>query len=247
MTCARFEVRLHSDTGLPEDDCVNVWHAAVASDVSDATLTTACDKLMTFYYSEQAAIPNTRISYYFSPTLKSGAGGTTFRVFTFDETDTSSPGGGPVIGAPRIESVRNGETDFASSTPLPEEVAICLSMTTVGYLTFPEHQSAGAPGPEGDIHPRARRRGRVYLGPLNSAAIEVVNSRPQVKTNLRTNIADAFGTLHTAMGTNMTPLQVFSRTDHAMRRVNGIWIDDAFDTVRRRGLAATTRTTRAYL
>lgn len=246
MVCARFEVRLHSDTGMPEDDCVNVWHAAVASDVDDATLNVAVNKLTDFYFAEQAAVANTRLSYFFSPTLKSGAGATTFRVFLFDETDTSSPGGGPVIGAPRLEVEKGGEADFGG-TPLPEEVAVCLSMTTVGYLTFPEHQSAGAPGPVGDVLPRARRRGRVFLGPLNSLAIDASSGRPLVSTTFRTNIADAFSTLHAAMGANVTPLQVFSRTDHAMRRVNGIWIDDAFDTIRRRGIQATSRMTRAYL
>lgn len=247
MTAARFEVRLHSDTGFPEDDSVNVWHAAVDPLVSDATLNTAIDHLTSFYFADTDGAGPSRVGRFLSPTLKTGAGATTIRAWTFEPTDTSSPSGGPVLGAPRLIVEKGGESDWVNTTPLPEEVSVCLSMKTVGYSTFPERTSAGAPGPEDDILPRARRRGRIFLGPLNAGVLATTSQRVTVGSDFIEQVVDSFDKLYTDMSANLTPLQVFSRADHAISKVNEIWIDNAFDTQRRRGLKPTTRRTAAFV
>lgn len=97
-------------------------------------------------------------------------------------------------------------------SPSPQEVAICLSY----YATFNQ----------------PRTRGRIYLGPLSSSQM---SSRPPLA--LMTSVI-AFGEALAALGgwlqRSVTPVQDY-------KPITNIWVDDAWDTMRSRGLAPTTR------
>lgn len=108
---------------------------------------------------------------------------------------------------------------------IPDEVSLCLSFQ----------------GTRGAGFPQARRRGRVYIGPFNSTALN--GNRPAAA--LMTAMANAAITLKaavTAVGGTYA-WDVWSPTDGASTHVNNGWIDNAFDTQRRRGVAYTSRTT----
>ena len=111
------------------------------------------------------------------------------------------------------------------STPLPSEVAVCLSF-----------QGQKVPG-----FPQRRRRGRVYIGILAAAA----NSVGRPSTTLRTTLATAAATLCSNLKAAGNPalLSVWSQVDAAAVEVTDGWIDDSFDTQRRRGVQNSTRTT----
>lgn len=111
-----------------------------------------------------------------------------------------------------------------SGTELPNENAICLS--------FQGARSAGLP--------QARRRGRVYLGPWGTTA----NTAGRPTAALVTQIATAATTLQTAAAAVATAggLAVWSTVDQAPVIVDDGWIDNAWDTQRRRGLLYTART-----
>lgn len=117
------------------------------------------------------------------------------------------------------------EHTFTGSTgnPLPAEVALCLS-----YHAAPV---AGVP--------QARRRGRVYLGPFTAA--ESTDGRPGTAlTNML--LAQAAQLLAAAQASVTWQWIVWSRTLDSGAPVTGGWIDDAWDTQRRRGPDSTTRT-----
>lgn len=110
--------------------------------------------------------------------------------------------------------------------PLPEEVAVCLSFF------------AGTNSP--------RRRGRVYIGPLlggSTIAVESDTGRPVPVVGLRQAMVAAAERLRTQFNGEDTSWCVLSQADQTMRDVTAGWVDDAFDTQRRRGRAPVSRLT----
>lgn len=112
-----------------------------------------------------------------------------------------------------------------SGSPLPSEVAVCLS--------FQGARSAGLP--------QARRRGRLYLGPWGTSA----NTTGRPTGSLMSSIGVAAATLKSTAASIAASggWAVWSPTDSAAVLVDDGWIDNAFDTQRRRGLIYTARTT----
>lgn len=106
---------------------------------------------------------------------------------------------------------------------LPSEVALCLS-----------YQTSVASG-----QPQARRRGRIYIGGLLMAASQ--DSRPV--SGIITTLACAGRDLIQASNASVSwEWQQYSRTNAAGNIVTGGWVDNAWDTQRRRGLAPSART-----
>lgn len=117
--------------------------------------------------------------------------------------------------------------NFASAptgNPLPTEVALVLS--------FQGDQVSGIP--------QARRRGRVYFGPLNVGNSDT-NGRPNATT-----LADFanFGTSLLAASDAAANWSwvVWSDVMGGPAFITNGWLDDEFDTQRRRGRSSTART-----
>lgn len=105
---------------------------------------------------------------------------------------------------------------------LPSEVALVMS-----------YQGSEVAG-----EPQRRRRGRVYLGPFNAAQ----NTAGRPVQNLRQIIGEAASQLQAAAEASVTwQWVVYSRADVAGVEVVDGWIDNAWDTQRRRGLKMTDR------
>lgn len=131
---------------------------------------------------------------------------------------------------PRVpfHSVNIGADMITSTTALPDEVALCLS--------FQAAQISGVP--------QARRRGRVYIGPLgqNAAGAAAAGNRPAAA--FITAMVNAGTALSTASDAAATwSWVVFSRVLNLGDPVVDGWVDNAFDTQRRRGVDATSRST----
>jgi hypothetical protein len=112
---------------------------------------------------------------------------------------------------------------LGTGTPAPYQVAICLSF-----------EGARVSG-----EPQARKRNRVYIGPLASSVQQagglIFPTTVQV-------ILDAAKRLHDAANASLTwDWKVYSGTENKIYDVSHIWVDNAFDTQRRRALAPTTR------
>lgn len=88
--------------------------------------------------------------------------------------------------------------------------------------------------------PQARRRGRMYVGPLRLTHLgNDGRPTPALITQL-TAIMDDFLTASAAM--TATTWGVYSRAGSFITEVTNGWIDNEFDTQRRRGRLATSRT-----
>lgn len=130
-------------------------------------------------------------------------------------------------------------TNVAGANVIPNEVAICLSMAA-------DPVSGVSPG---------RLRGRIFLGPVVSSALEEVGSRVRINSATRTAIVNAAVTLATGPDPGDGRLAVYSPTTHlelgggagnlpdAFNDVTTVWVDNACDTIRSRGERADARTT----
>jgi len=131
-------------------------------------------------------------------------------------------------GTPRVPV---GITTLANltcdTTALPDEVALCLS--------FQGDRVSGIP--------QARLRGRVFLGPLGRAALGAAGLGDRPVAAARTAWANAGdGLLAASAAATNWEWGVFSQDYNIFTPITNGWVDDAFDTQRRRGLRPINRT-----
>lgn len=213
-------------SGFPEDRFINSWgfrNTALTGspqDVAD-TIGTVLDA---FYFGPT---PSARpLSGYMHPTVDFPA--SEYRVYDLGQAPPRDP---------YIVAMTPGAST-PSGSALPAEVAAVLSFV------------GAAQGWQGDVDgtdtdpinlPRRSRRGRIYLGPLGGNAAEQTSDRFHISSTYMADVVDrALNVLNTSE--NVT-WRLVSPTMGAVTDVTGGWIDDAFDTQRRRGLAPTTRST----
>lgn len=111
---------------------------------------------------------------------------------------------------------------------LPSEVAVVVSYHGV--------KQSGVP--------MARRRGRLYIGPLGAQILGIGADQGRLLPAVR----DSFGAAaHVLLQASLTAQEwswsVYSPTNNFAVDVVGGWIDNAFDTQRRRGVQSTSRST----
>lgn len=106
----------------------------------------------------------------------------------------------------------------------PSELAICLSFA-----------GTRIPG-----QPQPRRRGRVYIGPLDGTLCSSPRPDPATRTLLTTNAAVLGDDINAITGHIWC---VWSEINGFPATIVGGYVDDAWDVQRRRGIAPSTRTT----
>lgn len=216
------QVTLQPLDALPKDEMENVWHfrtTATPTDPADGPDILA--KLGAFYTNVPAG--GSSIAHYLSPMLQEAA-----LVKIYDEDATVSPrpvffNGTFTIGTP------------PSSSGIPEEVALCLSYYSGRNV--------------------AKLRGRVYLGPWGAAAATTGDtgnnpggSRPS--TTLVASIAAAGEALIAASSSGAqwclrsgVGFGAPGTKTVTYNEVTNGWVDNEWDSQRRRRIEATSRTT----
>jgi hypothetical protein len=202
-------------TGLPEDVIVNTFHffVPVTYDIDD--LVAIHGRLVEFYNNDPAG--GDGIHAYLSHVITRSTLACNIKFYDLEE---------PSPRAPVYEQSWTLAAPAGSSSPLPSEVALCLSYR--GALV------------SGEV--AARRRGRVYIGPLITEAKTTGTSDPRPTTNVINRWLDAGEAL--ADPDAVSPWVVWSPTANANTLIEVVWVDNAFDTQRRRGPDATDRTSR---
>lgn len=226
-------------SALPNDAVVNVFHfARTASGAPSSTELDSIDTaLLAFYIVDPGS--GFDISNYF-PQAISRVTNAASMSFYYKEID---PDSGP-FGSP-VRTVSWTVGSIAAGPPLGMVGEACLVSSIHGDLTdIPETATNPTP-PPAVIRPAARRRGRIFVGPISTTGIsenagtdfEVVPS-----TQLRSTVAQATEDLMNAAFTGGWELAVYSPTADEAYPVVGGFVDNAFDTQRRRGNEATGRT-----
>lgn len=131
--------------------------------------------------------------------------------------------------SPRVPRfMRTSSATLAPSDALPSEVALCLS-----------HQAVAIPG-----QPQAERRGRCYLGPFRDIVLAggVVDRPANATLDIVEGIGQALLDATQAPGSLATWV-VNAASNNTTYPVDNGWVDNAFDTQRRRGQKASSRRT----
>lgn len=217
----RAQVTIPLDSLVPEDAIVNTFHFDDDDDpvaAPDDTEGWIMQLLTAFYQSfDQLLFPNTVAS----PAV--------VKMYDMAELEPRQQVGGGTI--PLTPS---------AADPYPGEVALCLS--------FAAAQESG-------VNP-ARRRGRLYLGPVANDVYVVAASQARPAQTLVDLIVGAADTLQAGLEHPASPgfrlrWSVYSPTTRAGGGTVGDsfndvltgWVDDAWDTQRRRGPKPSQRTT----
>jgi len=242
------EVALPSSSGVPADTVVNTWSFQTAAPADGTALSAMCADLAQFYSTLVTGQANP-VGYRLSQELSRGANAVSCKVY--HRPAVRGPLGSPihVEGFTLAASAGNGA--------LPGQDAICLSFHA-DLTNVPVVGGADANIPTGDfavdegapaVHagqdrPAERLRGRVFLGPLDRGASSGgANGEARVPSVVRADIAAAAHAILVTEAGAAQKWEVWSDRAWSGAVVVGGWVDDRFDTQRRRLEKATTRTT----
>lgn len=213
MTRWRADVRLDDNSNKPEFQVSNTFYFDDPANIIDVTL-----EIETFY---STIVPATgfRLSRYLASTIARGTHGT---AYWYD------------IDAPLPHSwdfrVPFEITGAAADHDLPGEVAVCLSYHA---------DLVGVPEEAGSARPAARRRGRLYIGPLTEAAADHTSGAPSMPdSTFLLTLKGAAERLHA----NVSEWSQYSKVNDVMLPITGGFIDNEWDTRRSRGRRSTART-----
>ena len=212
MANALLVVRSPHDSGLPKDVTINTFSINTAAEPIEDVELELSELIEDFY---KQANTNHPIDWYLSNVLTSA-----FQIVAYDRADPE----------PRVPIWTHNSTRSASwpgsSTPYPSEVAVTLSF-----------QAAAVSGV-----PQASRRGRIFLGPLNPGAAAFTSGVARPAQIFIDDLCVAAARLRADAITAGFRWQVWSPKLGSGADVASGWVDNALDTQRRRGEAATTRT-----
>lgn len=225
---------LNSVTGLPKDSCVNVLHCTAESS-TDGDIDLVLEAVRDFYITVNG-LQSFSVGSYLSDSLSRGADACSVKAYRTTDFSGETPFGSPV------REMSFTMVAAQAGAPFPEEVAAVLSYNA---------DLAGAPvsvvvdpgPPPVTIRPQKRRRGRMYIGPLQSVAGLETASIVRPIAGFRADVVQGFiGMAETIndIGT-IAHLGVWSRLDEEVWGAIACHMDNAWDTQRRRGLEATDR------
>lgn len=245
-TLWRAQVTLKHKSGLPRDSVTNTWwFDAVDFTITEAAAEAVAERLRAFYVVDPGAAQAAPIMNYLSISL--AATGHEIKMAPIDSFTGEDTRGEAF--PPMWTEVFDFVGWAPNATPLPSEAACCLSMKNLGSSAAPPRQ----------------RRGRVFIGSLGQNAGEQVANVLRPAQAFREDLGAAANLMADAQAAAATPLVVFSRP-YAGREelerpgnprgplpalparagsiypVTDFWIDNAFDTQRKRGERATLRT-----
>ena len=224
-------------SGQPKDTVINDFAFL------DATTLLVAEAYIEAFYNDPNVTNNRKVAEFISQTITRAVLGCRVDLYLLDSPGKlagTTPLGSPVLSVPWTLGAGNG------TAALPSEIALVTSFHAdlTGVLehgafstTIPSSEAAidqGAPAVHGGIiRPRARRRGRLYIGPLQGAALTTdIATEGRPVAAFVTALKESSERLrHTAFAT----CGVWSRRDAAVLTAVGGYTDREFDTQRRRG------------
>lgn len=237
---ALYTVLFPSVNGLPEDTVV---HDFVLPGVTPAAIGSAidCADLISAFYNDLPAGGSLQPGAYLSDSITRAADGVIIKAYDLDGFLDGSPHGAPFL------TVTWTLVASADTNQLPHEVACCITMEAAGRNGQPVETADGADAGSLRDRPMQRYTGRVYFGPLNISAVDSTGSQARPADDFTADLRLATRELAIAVATETgASLGVWSRVDETIREVASCSTDNAWDTQRRRGVAATSRTRQVF-
>lgn len=190
-----------------------------------STEITAIETALNAFYNTITVSGHT-VNEYLALDMTTSANANTFEHYNLDGHLDGSAHGSPISSNTWTLAATGGSNS-------PPELAIAISF----HSAYGSDVEFGA----GGTRPRARDRGRIYLGPLTAGGGAISTSSPPVlNATTVTALAQAAARLRDDANT------VWAQWSRAAAEANPVtagWVDNAPDVQRRRGLPATARTT----
>lgn len=208
----RTDVVMPYTSNLPEDIAINTFHWDAA--VPEDAFSNIVTGLREFY-NDVHDVGGVAIHEHISPVVSRATDAVEIRFYDAQNE-------GPPLA---IDNFSLNPASTSSSLPL--ECAVCLSYT--------------AYSPPAD--PR-RRRGRIYVGPLTGDTVTFVANQPPVVAQELVEALAAGGTYLTGISMGAGGgggWGVYSRVADSIAIITAGWVDNEFDTQRRREKDATAR------
>jgi hypothetical protein len=215
MPTVRVQVAIQRISRLPVDQAENTFHFEVPLPQPLSSELAAIEAaVIEFYNTPPVGLQN--VAFYMSNLVAPGS------VHTIKMYALSQPKPRPPMFSSSFALVG------PNGSGLPAEVACCLSYRSA--------QAAGVPP--------ARRRGRIYIGPLSQGTVssQITNSDVKPSDGLINTLLASGERL---MNRSDAKWSVYSQIDQVSREILQVSVDNAFDTQRRRGGAPTARTVRS--
>lgn len=221
-------VELHHNSGLVKDSSVNNFCFSNNDvDVDEAALV-AMQTALTDFYNGVDSGSSRSIAMFLSPAI-SRTIAPTMRTYNLDGHLGGTPHGSPID----TRSLALLSAPTSGQLALPSEVAVAVTLRA-NYGSDAEFSP--------NARPRARDRGRVFIGPLNAGLItaDSTTGAAHLAGTTMGTFGHAGARLMNASGPDLC---VWSRRNAAVKPVTSVQVDDAFDTQRRRGEKPTSRLT----
>lgn len=206
----------------------------------DASVLLDIKNAVSSFYNGITGAQAATLSAYMAPFLDRSAGASKVRVYDI----TGLLGIDPVTGRPFPHGSPIDEDSLTLSaslgSALPGQVALVLTLRGRDALAQPIE------GP-GDIRPRARRSGRLYLGPLNRATLDEPGGQGRPLSAFRDDMLLAAEGLQDALVDGDYAWSVWSRTAAALYPIERAEVDNSYDVIRSRKADTTARSTVTFL
>lgn len=235
-TLVKVIARLPSVSAMPADVTENTFHCVLNDVHPPADHTAICTAVAAFYTNTPPGGTH-GIGYYLANSMSRSANAGSILYYEKASLDPNVDFGSPLLTTHFTLPAAGSVSDF------PEEVASVISYN--GDLTDVPVSMPNPTPPPAIIRPQSRRRGRLYMGPVNFSAIdEGTLGYVTPSTAFRTDLGLALKKLADDVDTNTTGnLVVYSGAAQETHIVVGGYVDNAWDTQRRRGREASVRTT----
>lgn len=218
-------VSLAARTGILKDETVVDF--VFDNDATSSSETTDIRDALVDFFNATTGTGFT-LAHYIGYSRSRASAASKINIYDLDGHLDGSPHGSPTFAY--TFTLGAGDTDRVIENPA--QVALVLSFHA---------DLSGLVEESGATRPRARRRGRVYIGPLDNlnANAQAVDGPVIPSDNLINTLASAASDLLAASGVIWS---VWSRANAAVYEVVGGWVDNRFDTQRKRLTSPTIRT-----
>lgn len=226
---------LKAASGIPADSVINNWVVGQLQP-GDASPGTASQAINSFYSA---------IAQYISSSRQRAAGGISYKFYDINDLSGVAPLGSPYF-------MDSGTLPAGDATQnLPEEVAAVMTLRGTNWDTSPVEAPDGIDAGTAPDRPRQRHSGRVFLGPLKASAVatEAATNHPRINVGAAGFAELALVALEDLVDTLAVQgrtLYVWSRKGTALYPVVRGEMDNAFDTIRKRGPKASARINRTF-
>lgn len=254
MADALAVVTLKNLSGIPKDDFQNAFVVHMDAEVGDFEETDFDDvqtALVAFYNANQ--LNGASIAAYTANTVSRAAGACLIRYYDITgKLQGVANAKGNIVPPPHGSPLTVGAFTLGAAggaTSLPSEVSVVMTLRGRDALERPVETSDGSDAGTLIDRPRQRSTGRLYLGPLTTAALAAQGADNQVRPQvaMMTTMRQAAEKLQDDLNALGFIWCVWSRTEGELKGIVQVETDDAFDTQRRRGAQPAARTATAFI